>query len=67
MDAAEKGRRYAKFFRKAGTLLARGRIARAVEVLQEGQAFAESMGDRLMGRRFAAEIERIRSAGEPST
>ncbi|MGH8013893.1 MAG: hypothetical protein ACREQ4_15505 [Candidatus Binataceae bacterium] len=64
MDAAEKGRRYAKVFRKAGVLLARGRIARAVEVLKEGQALAEEMGDGSMARRFAAEIERAAKPDE---
>jgi hypothetical protein len=62
MDATEKGARYARLFRKAGVLLGRGRIARAVLVLEEGRAFAESQGDRGMARRFAIEIER---AGKP--
>jgi hypothetical protein len=34
MDAAEKGARYAKIFRKAGALLAKGRIARAAPRLK---------------------------------
>jgi hypothetical protein len=63
MDAAEKGARYARIFRKAGVLLGKGRIARAVEVLEEGKSLAEKWGDAGMARRFAAEIAR---AGSPS-
>jgi hypothetical protein len=58
MDAAEKGARYAKIFRKAGALLAKGRIARALVAFEEGRAFAAEQGDRAMERRFAAEIQR---------
>jgi hypothetical protein len=58
MNAAEKGQRYARIFRKAGVLLGRGRIARAIEVLEEGRAFADRMGDAGMARRFAVEVER---------
>jgi hypothetical protein len=58
MDAAEKGARYAKLFRKAGALLAKGRLARAIAAFEEGRAFAAEQGDRAMERRFAAEIER---------
>ncbi|MGO9602022.1 MAG: hypothetical protein ACLQAT_01215 [Candidatus Binataceae bacterium] len=56
MDAAEKGQRYARIFRKAGTFLGKGNIARAVEALKEGQALAEELGDRAMAQRFATEI-----------
>jgi hypothetical protein len=62
MDAAEKGQRYARIFRKAGVLLGRGRIARAIEVLEQGRAFADSMGDAGMARRFAVEVERAASS-----
>jgi hypothetical protein len=62
MDAAEKGQRYAKVFRRAGNFLSKGKIARAIEVLKEGQALAEQLGDTAMARRYAAEIER---AGKP--
>jgi hypothetical protein len=58
MDAAEKGARYARVFRKAGVFLAKGRIARAIEVLEEGKSLAEKWGDPGMARRFAAEIVR---------
>jgi len=61
MDAAEKGARYARVFRKAGVLLGRGRIARAVQVLEEGRILAEQMGDARMALRFVAEIERATS------
>jgi hypothetical protein len=62
MDAAEKGQRYARIFRKAGVLLGKGRIARAIETLEEGRAFADRMGDAGMARRFAVEIERAGAA-----
>jgi hypothetical protein len=58
MDAAAKGARYARVFRKAGALLSKGRIARAIEVLEEGKLLAEKWGDTGMARRFAAEIVR---------
>jgi hypothetical protein len=58
MDAA-KGERYARLFRKAGTFIGKGNIARAIEVLKEGQEFAQSQGDRAMERRFGQEIARL--------
>jgi hypothetical protein len=64
MDAAEKGARYARVFRKAGALLSKGRIARAIEVLEEGKSLAESWGDAEMTRRFAAEIARVNAPPE---
>jgi hypothetical protein len=66
MDAAEKGARYARVFRKAGVLLGKGRIARAIKVLEEGRALAESLGDHGMARRFAAEIDRAGALPESS-
>lgn len=66
MDAAEKGARYARVFRKAGVLLGRGRIARAIKVLEEGRALAEQLGDFGMARRFAAEAERAAHPPESS-
>ncbi len=62
MDATEKGQRYARIFRKAGTLLGKSETSRAIEALREGQALAEQLGDRAMARRFADEIAR---AGKP--
>jgi hypothetical protein len=56
MNASEKGQRYARIFRKAGIFLGKGNIARAVDVLKEGQLLAEQLGDSSMARRFAAEI-----------
>jgi hypothetical protein len=58
MDATEKGARYARLFRKAGTLLGKGRIAQAIRVLEEGRSLAEQCGDAGMARRFLAEIVR---------
>jgi hypothetical protein len=65
MDAAEKGARYARVFRKAGALLSKGRIARAIEVLEEGRSLAEKWGDTGMARRFAVEI--IRAGAPPES
>jgi predicted ATPase len=56
MTPDEKGKRYAQIFRKAGALLAKGNIARAVEVLKEGQALAHAAGDLRMAQRFADQI-----------
>ncbi|MGC1343075.1 MAG: hypothetical protein WA854_12160 [Candidatus Binataceae bacterium] len=63
MTATEKGERYARAFRKAGTFLGKGNIARAVEALKQGRALAEELGDHQMARRFAAEIESVSSGG----
>ena len=63
MDAASKGRRYARIFRKAGTLLGKSDITRAVAVLTEGLKLAEALGDRTMARRFADEIGRVTASG----
>ena len=65
MTPAEKGHRYSKVFRKAGSLLAKGKIARAVEVLKEGEALATEMGDLGMAKQFAAEA--IRAQKEPES
>jgi len=64
MNAAEKGERYARIFRKAGTLLGNGNIARAVETFKEGVALAEANGDAKMAERFRAEIARASKSGE---
>lgn len=56
MNPAEKGERYARIFRKAGAFLGKGNIARAVEVLKEGQAMATELGDSRMAERFAQQI-----------
>jgi hypothetical protein len=61
MDAAEKGERYARIFRKAGVLLANGSIARAVEAFKEGVELATSEGDMKMAQRFQAEVERAQT------
>ena len=58
MEPAEKGAHYARIFRKAGLLLGKGRIARAVTVLEEGRVFAERLGDRGIANRFKIEAER---------
>lgn len=60
MNAAAKGQRYAKIFRKAGAYLGKGNIARAIGVLKEGEALAKESGDFAMARRFAADAERAR-------
>jgi hypothetical protein len=62
MEPAEKGAHYARIFRKAGILLGKGRIARAVVVLEEGRVFAERVGDRAIANRFKIEVERAGKA-----
>jgi hypothetical protein len=66
MDAAAKGERYARLFRKAGTFIGKGNIARAIEVLKEGREFAQAEGDRAMERRFGEEIVRLSEPGPGS-
>jgi hypothetical protein len=66
MNSAEKGERYARIFRKAGVFLGKSNIARAVEVLKEGQALARRLGDLKMAERFAAEIARAGKSGGSS-
>jgi hypothetical protein len=56
--AAEKGQRYVRIFRKAGALLGKGNIARAIAALKEGRALAEQLGDQRMARRFADDLGR---------
>ena len=60
MATADSGERYAWLFRKAGAHLARGNVARAVEVLKDGRALAEQQGNQRMARLFEAEIERAK-------
>jgi len=64
MDAAEKGERYARIFRKAGTFLGKGNIARAVEVFKQGVELATAQGDVRMAQRFQAEIDRAQPGSE---
>jgi hypothetical protein len=66
MDAAAKGERYARLFRKAGTFIGKGNIARAIEALKEGQELARNEGDAQMERRFGQEIARISPQNTPS-
>jgi hypothetical protein len=66
MDAAEKGERYARIFRKAGTLLGKGNIARAVEVFKEGVELANAQGDAKMAERFQGEVDRAQASSENS-
>jgi hypothetical protein len=65
MNQAEKGERYARIFRKAGTFIGKANLARAVEVLKEGESLAVSLGDTAMAKRFATEIERVQK--QPKT
>lgn len=65
MDAAAKGERYARLFRKVGTFIGKGNIARAIEVLKEGQELAQSQGDLGMARRFGDEIDRLSRQNPP--
>jgi hypothetical protein len=65
MNAAEKGERYARIFRKAGVFLGKGQISRAVEALNDGKKIAELEGDSKMAERFAAEISAVTKPAEP--
>ena len=66
MDAAAKGERYARLFRKVGTFIGKGNIARAIEVLKEGQELAQNQGDLAMARRFGDEIARLSKQHPPA-
>jgi hypothetical protein len=59
MNAAEKGERYARIFRKVGVFLGKGETSRAVEALSEGKKIAELNGDSKMAAQFAAEIAKV--------
>ena len=59
MNAAEKGERYARIFRKVGVFLGKGEISRALEALNDGKKIAEREGDSKMAQRFAAEIATV--------
>jgi hypothetical protein len=59
MTPAEKGERYARIFRKAGTFLGKGNIARAVELLKQGLEMARDAGDSAMAARFQADLDQI--------
>jgi hypothetical protein len=61
-----KGERYARLFRKAGSFIGKGNIARAIEVLKEGVELARTQGDIAMVRRFGDEIERLSAPTPPS-
>jgi hypothetical protein len=64
MTPAEKGQRYSKIFRKAGNLLSKGNLARAIDVLKEGEVLATELGDLGMARQFAAEVDRVNKDAE---
>jgi hypothetical protein len=65
MDSGAKGERYARIFRKAGVYLAKGNVARALEVLKEGRDLADSEGHAKMARLFEAEMERAKRPSIP--
>jgi hypothetical protein len=65
MDSSVKGERYARIFRKAGVYLAKGNVARALEVLKEGRDLAECEGHPKMALLFTAEMERAQAPADP--
>jgi hypothetical protein len=65
MNAAEKGQLYARIFRKAGVLLGKGEIPRALTELNQGMKVAELNGDSKMAARFGHEITNISRTVEP--
>jgi hypothetical protein len=64
MDSSATGERYARIFRKAGVYLAKGNVARALEVLKEGRDLAEREGHPKMARLFATEMERAKASAD---
>ncbi|HLK85044.1 MAG TPA: hypothetical protein VKT27_00935 [Candidatus Binataceae bacterium] len=67
IDSGVAGERYARLFRKAGAYLAKGNVARALDVLKEGRELAEREGHPKMARLFAAEIERAQRPSDRSS
>jgi len=65
MNAAEKGQRYARIFRKVGVYLNKGETTRALEALNEGKKIAEREGDSKMAGRFAGEIDAVTKSSKP--
>jgi hypothetical protein len=65
MDSSANGERYARIFRKAGVYLAKGNVARALEVLKEGRDLAEREGHSKMARLFTAEMVRAKAPADP--
>ncbi|MGZ6195220.1 MAG: hypothetical protein ACXWML_08315 [Candidatus Binataceae bacterium] len=65
MNSGDQGERYARIFRKAGVYLAKGNVARALEVLKEGRDLAEREGHPKMAALFAAEMKRAKAPADP--
>jgi hypothetical protein len=65
MNSSDQGERYARIFRKAGVYLARGNVARALEVLKEGRDLAERGGHPKMAGLFEAEMKRAKPPADP--
>jgi hypothetical protein len=65
MNAAEKGERYARIFRKVGVFLGKGETIRALAALNEGKKIAEREGDSKMAQRFADEIAAASKPPDP--
>ncbi len=57
-----KGKRYSQFFRSAGNMLQRGRLAEAIAVLERGAALARTQGDVRFAELFEAEAAARRRA-----
>jgi hypothetical protein len=66
MDSGAKGARYARIFRKAGAYVAKGNLARALELLKEGRDLAEREEPPKMVRLFSAEMERAKAPADPA-
>jgi hypothetical protein len=66
MNAAEKGKLYARIFRKVGVFLGKGEIPRALNELNEGMKIAEHNGDSKMAARFAQELANVSKTAEPA-
>jgi hypothetical protein len=60
-----KGQRYSQFFRSAGNMLQRDRLADAIGVLERGAALAREQGDTDIAALFEQELaERRRQLAE---
>ncbi|HEY8368725.1 MAG TPA: hypothetical protein VIM86_05345 [Thermodesulfobacteriota bacterium] len=59
--APPKGKRYSQYFRSAGNMLQRGRLAEAIGVLERGAALAREQGDADFAALFEAEAAERRA------
>jgi hypothetical protein len=61
MDSSANGERHARSFRKTGVYLAKGKVARALEMLKEVRDLAQLKGHSKIARLFTVETERAKA------